>query len=151
MPGGRPPSDPKQRFLKFVKVVESGCHEWQSTLHWSGYGKFYYHGNQAQAHRVAYLLFVGAIPKGKLVLHKCDNRKCVNPDHLYLGNHQQNTADKMNRFNGLWGRMKYTTEQIKKCIDLYSQGWTQQKIADHMQIEQTSVSRFVRGKYLRRD
>jgi len=74
----RPKSDPIKRFLAKVVKVESGCHEWISTKHRDGYGKFYYEGKQLQAHRMSYKLFVGPT-NGLWVLHKCDNRKAPYP------------------------------------------------------------------------
>jgi len=88
----RPKSDPIKRFLDKVQKMNTGCHEWTSTLNRGGYGKFYYEKKQDVAHRVAYELFVGSA-KGRWVLHKCDNRKCVNPDHLFLGNNLDNIQD----------------------------------------------------------
>ncbi|MCR4321204.1 MAG: HNH endonuclease [Candidatus Brocadiaceae bacterium] len=133
------------RFLSKVSVVDSGCHEWQSTLHRDGYGKFWYTKKQVQAHRVSYLLQVGEIPAGLWVLHKCDNRKCVNPEHLYLGDAKQNVRDKVERCKW-WGRMKTPFEIVDACRKLYSEGWTQQKIADHYGIQQTQVSRYINLK-----
>jgi hypothetical protein len=50
-----------------------------------------------RVHRVAWVFTNGSIPKGMMVLHKCDNRKCVNPDHLYLGTHCDNMKDVVDR------------------------------------------------------
>lgn len=49
------------------------------------------------AHRAAYLVFNGEIPKGKSIMHSCDNRSCVNPDHLSIGTRKQNTQDMVNK------------------------------------------------------
>jgi len=136
----------KARFLEKAKVVESGCHEWQSTLHRDGYGKFWFLGKQIQSHRVAYILFVGEIPKGKMVLHKCDNRKCVNIKHLYVGTAKQNVADKISR-SKWYGRMKFSSQIIEQCKKLYLDGNTQQQIANLLGLHQTTVSRFVRNKH----
>lgn len=136
--------DNLSRFLSKVLAVESGCHEWQSTLHRTGYGKFWFNGKQVPAHRVAYLLQVGEIPAGLWVLHRCDNRKCVNPEHLYTGTAKQNVRDKVDRCDW-WGRMKTPFEIVEKCREMYQSGsYTQQQIADQMGIHQTQVSRYIR-------
>lgn len=137
--------DELKRFLKYVLPVESGCQEWQSTLHRDGYGKFWFRGKQIQAHRVSYRLQVGEIPAGLFVLHRCDNRKCVNPEHLYVGTAKQNVRDKVDRCSW-WGNMRITFETVEEIRRLYESGWTQQKIADKFKIHQTQVSRYVRGQ-----
>ena len=136
--------DPKERFLAKVLECENGCHEWQSTIRKDGYGKFWINGKQAQAHRAAWSLFKGEIPAGLWVLHKCDNRKCVNLNHLYLGTAKDNARDRTERCEW-WGRMKYSNDAIQEIRDLYATGnYSQQALADIYGMHQTQVSRYVR-------
>lgn len=70
-----------------------GCWEWNRGRDKDGYGKFWLDGRTEQAHRVAWETFRGPIPDGKIICHHCDNPPCVNPDHLFLGTHLDNTLD----------------------------------------------------------
>lgn len=139
----RPKSDPIKRFLAKVVKVENGCHEWTSTLNRGGYGKFYFEGKQAVAHRAAYELLVG--PTGdKWVLHKCDNRKCVNPDHLFLGDRIDNIQD-MDAKSRRGSICKVTAEQVKEIRQMLDDRYSQQYIADKFSISQGAVSRIKRN------
>lgn len=86
--------EPTRIPLFWAKVRRGeGCWEWTAALDNGGYGLFNTQGRPAKAHRVSWVLANGPLAAGLLVLHRCDNRKCVRPDHLYLGTQRQNVAD----------------------------------------------------------
>lgn len=70
------------RFWVSVDRSPSGCWTWTGRRSTGGYGRFWAHGREVQAHRVAYELLVGPIPQGLCLDHLCRNRLCVNPEHL---------------------------------------------------------------------
>ena len=89
----------REEFLKHTIVMPNGCREWlgQPTVK-GGYGQVKVQGVQWSAHRLAWVLFRGPIPQGKLICHKCNNPICVETEgknHLYVGTHQTNHDDMM--------------------------------------------------------
>ena len=76
-----------------VRVDDNECWLWQESLLRSGYALIRYKGKKVTVHRAAYTAFVGPIPQGLYVLHKCDVRHCCNPSHLFLGTQSDNMKD----------------------------------------------------------
>jgi len=125
----------EQRFWPQLKIADNGCWEWTDrAIDKDGYGQLQWNGEQ-RAHRVAWIITFGPIPDGKWVLHSCDNRKCCNPFHLFLGDAAANNADMLSK-----GRQKYlcgeerreaklTTEQVLEIRRLHAEGMQQRKIA----------------------
>ena len=90
----------EQRFWSKVNKTD-GCWEWQGYKDADGYGVFGYAPKPnvwqpIQAHRAS-VIFSGHEPAGKIVCHHCDNPRCVRPDHLFLGTHQANRDDCVNK------------------------------------------------------
>lgn len=74
-------------------ATEHGCREWLAAVNDSGYGIYGYNGSSRLAHRYVYELRYGPIPTGLFVLHRCDNRRCCEPSHLFLGTNNDNVRD----------------------------------------------------------
>ena len=154
-----------ERFWSKVnKNTKTGCWEWEKCLTDSGYGIVRIHYKAYRAHRLAWQIERGDIPEGLCVLHKCDNRKCVNPDHLFLGTKKDNTLDMMKKgrhkyiphFGEDAGTAKLTWDQIKKIRLFYkkengsfgkgknSGGITQKEVAVKFGVSQALIGMIVR-------
>lgn len=122
---------------KFIKL--SNCWEWIEGKDDYGYGKFSMNSRDHKAHRVSYQLYVGSIPDGLLVCHRCDNPSCVNPDHLFLGTQSDNIMDATikNRTHPNRRIKSQEIEMIKSSIDF---GLTKKEVAEQFGISPSYVS-----------
>lgn len=144
----------KNRFYSNIIINGNGCLEWKGTIKSNGYGQFKCLNKKwNHAHRYSYEFFIGSIPEGMCVLHSCDNRKCVNPVHLWLGTKKDNTQDmfKKNR-NGYVGskgeknaRAKLKEQDIKKIRASYSQTMNCTELSKIYGTSISAIDRIVRN------
>lgn len=114
--------NPERFWSKVRRGSEQQCWEWQACLA-RGYGLFRVRGALGRwrmqgAHRMAWLLTKGPIPTDLCVLHKCDNRRCANPNHLFLGTRGDNARDKAakGRARGQWHPRSILTDDAVREI-----------------------------------
>jgi len=129
------------------------CWDWQGTLWESGYGvaSVVIDGVPYQrAHRLAFYFATSHHPGEQFVLHKCDNRRCVNPRHLFLGNHNDNMADmdaKGRRALGeLSGRNILKTADVIQVKDLLNRGLKQTTLARDFNISVSTINAIAHGR-----
>lgn len=156
-----------QSILNKRHIADSGCWEYTGALNNKGYGTIKRYPEESRkrrtysVHRYVYQHVVGGIPEGMFVLHKCDNPKCFNPDHLFTGTHQENMDDakhkgRMAGWRGLRDvkrtdshpMAKLTIDDAKVIRHLYfAERRNQREIAKYFGVVQQQVSRIVNGQH----
>lgn len=139
----------KEKFWSHVKIEgPDDCWLWTGCLLGGGYGGFRVKAKTVRAHRQSWILTHGEIPDGLYVLHKCDNRKCVNPDHLFLGTQQDNMDDmtlKGRQAKGESnGEAKLTAAQITQIRHYHKCGNSQRTIARLFGVNQRTIGGVIR-------
>lgn len=130
-------------FERSIPNTQTGCIVWQGCLNRKGYGVISFRGKYRGTHRVVYEMQVGPIPFGLHVLHRCDNRRCVNKDHLFLGTNRDNIEDKIAKDRS--GK-KLNIEKVKEIRAMLDAGNSQPAIAKRFGIHPSIVSRINNGK-----
>lgn len=143
-----------ERFWIKVDIRNSDdCWEWKGCK-WDGYGSFRVGGRKGRSlrsHRIAWTIQNGSIPPGLQVLHKCDNRACCNPNHLFLGTNADNVADKVskerqniNQFKGETAPSAKINEfDVYKIREMYKSGHGYAAIGRVMGITRQQVYRII--------
>lgn len=145
----------------WARVKKSpGCWEWQGSCNTTGYGTVAWHQKNYTAHRIAaWLSGLVTSPSAPTsskeplhVLHKCDNRKCCNPQHFFIGTYADNQLDAYTKKRraqpkgGLHVNAKLTSEQANVIRESYDKGQTQVALANAYGVSQVTISLIVRRK-----
>jgi len=159
MKTGPKPKRPIERFMQKIKKTDS-CWEWTAGKNSHHYGCFRIGSltdgsrKQVLAHRWSYEHFIGSIPEGLFVCHKCDNPSCVNPAHFFLGTNSDNIRDCISK--GLFGtrdtrgvkngRAKLTEGQVLEIRDKYPSCGTMASLAGAYGVTKTQISWIINRK-----
>jgi hypothetical protein len=145
----------RDRFLaKFPQRGDNECWEWHG-MDKNHYGSFRVGGIggiNIHSHRAAYMIFKGRIPDSLLICHTCDNRRCVNPNHLYAGTYSDNNRDIHERARHPHnnrgennGQSKYSERLIRNIFKLLCEGRKQSDVAKLLGVSPRFVSRVACG------
>lgn len=128
------------------------CWEWKNCVQGNGYGRIRVRGKTRYVHRLAYELAKGPIPKGRDICHRCDNRRCCNPEHLFAGTRLQNMQDAASKgrisrgfLHGLTvvahvrNRAKLTMEKAREIRSLRAAGARSDDLAKQFDVDVSNI------------
>jgi len=150
---------PAKKLDRFWGQVSKTDRCWNWTGHKNGpepgreHGIIRVNGKEVRVHRLSYMIHIGPIPDGYFVCHRCDNALCVNPAHLFVGTHNDNMADMVQKRRSTWGsrnpNAKLNDNIASKMKEMLSRGIKQGTIAAEFGVSPSLISHLSRGKIWR--
>lgn len=137
---------PEEVTMRFVRGPKDECWNWNGAIGRDGYGFYHF----KKAHRLSYEFHNGPIPDGLWVLHKCDNRRCVNPNHLFLGTNSDNIQDCITKGRFPVGERhscaKLTRAEVLWCRKAHrDHGWNFSELGRAFGVSNQSMRSAVKG------
>lgn len=149
MPRGRPAVSLEETLARTERDPETGCWNWTGCTA-NGYGKATRGKRSLLLHRWVYEQLVGPIPEGMHLCHTCDNRACLNPDHLFIGTNADNHADKVRKGRQAKGEgngaAKLNRAQVETIRAMKESGCRQVYIARIFGVSEATISMVINGK-----
>jgi HNH endonuclease len=145
----KPPVTPIESFdKKYIPEPFSGCWLWTGSITGAGYGRIKTGGFRMDAHRAAFVLFRGKIPSGLFVLHKCDVKLCVNPDHLFLGTGTDNMRDCLKKGRAAI-REKHGCAKLNwsDVTEIRNSNESQKSLSERYCVSQSHISEIKAGRF----
>lgn len=143
------PLDPRELlYRKFIPDIETGCWNWNGSVRKDGYGQFQCiallgRKSGISASRASWIIHHGTPPEGIMVCHHCDNRLCVNPDHLFLGTAKANSEDMVSKGRMYGGerhwKAKLTRADAEEARALRASGWKIKPIAEKFGVTTSAI------------
>lgn len=142
-------SIPTKLFSRF-QVNDNGCWLYSGVRNSYGYGIVDVAGKKLRAHRLSFEICFGPIPEDKIVCHKCDTPECFNPFHLFLGTHQDNIADKVQKNRTIYGsshpRAKLDEASVKIIREARRYGYRRREIGGYFKISLSVLDKVISKK-----
>lgn len=140
------PEEKSQQAAFWAKAhrTRTGCWPWHGKMHPDGYGQTGIAGLPRFAHRASWVLSFGPIPAGLVVMHSCDNRRCVNPAHLSLGTHSENARDRMVKGRSHQSASGGKLGRLRRRMQ--AEGLTQDQVATEAGVSRTHVNHVLHGR-----
>ena len=137
-----------ERIMAKVVVTESGCWEYPTNITAQGYARLTVNGRPTLVHRFMYEHYHGPIPEGYFVCHKCDNRPCCNPGHLFAGSATDNNRDMYSKGRGVkvtpptW--RKIPLERVPEIVERFKAGERKLALADEYRVTRQAIHYLLR-------
>lgn len=125
-------------------IIETPCWVWTATLMHDGYGQFWHNGWMYRAHRYVMEEKLGQPIGRKFVCHHCDNRACVNPEHLFIGTHRDNALDMKRKGRASRGNPRLSPDMRVKLLTLIRNGATPMEIHQATGLSRRTISRYLK-------